>query len=256
MQTHNTLLQNPLIISQDYAAYTAQDYTVWGILYARQMQVLQNRVHQSFFDGLAAIGFTENKIPDFKEVNAALALSTGFKVVAVPGIVPDDFFFDLLAHRIFPASTWLRSMDQLDYLEEPDMFHDVFGHLPLLTNGHYCDFLQGLGQLAKQYLDNDWAIHLLSRVYWYTIEFGLISNEAGQPRIYGAGIISSAGESVYSLEEDLPRLPYDLPAIFASSYIKEKFQERYFVLQSFEELYHSLASLEAQLQAALGGVEQ
>jgi phenylalanine-4-hydroxylase len=197
------------------------------------------------------IGFVAERIPNFEEVNLELAKLTGFQLQAVPGIVPDRDFFELVAARRFPCTTWLRKMSQLDYLEEPDMFHDVFGHVPLLTNAAYCDFLVGLSNLALEHIEDEWAIQLLSRIYWYTIEFGLIHEEDGSLRIYGAGIISSKGETVYSLEEELPRHHFEVGQIMDSSYIKEKFQEQYFIIEGYEELYGSLKDLEGELAKRL-----
>ena len=160
----------------------------------------------------------------------------------VPGIVDDAIFFQLMANRKFPASTWLRKMSELDYLEEPDMFHDVFAHVPLLTNQAFVDFLQELSKIGLEYIDNKWAIELLSRVYWFTVEFGLI-REAEGLRIYGAGILSSAGETLFSLSEKPKRFEYNVEQILNTPYRKDTFQDRYFIIDSYEQLYESLPEI-------------
>jgi phenylalanine-4-hydroxylase len=151
----------------------------------------------------------------------------------------------------FPATTWLRKMSQLEYLEEPDMFHDVFGHIPLLSNPSFAKFLEELAKISLKHIDNEWAIELVSRLYWYTVEFGLIEEE-GALKVYGAGILSSSGETQYSIDSDIPkRLPYDIQTIFDTPYIKDKYQEQYFVIDSYEQLYTSIPEIEKLLEAAL-----
>ncbi len=165
----------------------------------------------------------------------------------VAGLIPEDEFFQLMANRKFPASTWLRTFSKIDYLEEPDMFHDVFGHVPLLTNQSFVDFLQALSQIALRYIDNPWAIQLISRIYWFTVEFGLI-REDNQVRIYGAGILSSAGETAFCLSDRATHIDYDVATIMRTPYRKDVFQERYFVVDSYEQLYHSTDQIEAFLE--------
>jgi phenylalanine-4-hydroxylase len=165
--------------------------------------------------------------------------------------VPDDEFFRLLTEKKFPATTWIRKMSELEYIEEPDMFHDVFGHVPLLTNALYCRFLEAMSQIALEYIGDPVAIELMSRLYWYTVEFGLI-NENEQLKIYGAGLLSSIGETLFSLTSIEPqREAFDLRNIFSAPYIKEKYQEKYFIIRSFEQLYESISNIRQLLNEQL-----
>ncbi len=237
-------------MQQQYDNYTAESFEVWKLLFTRQMENLKTMADPAFLTGLERIHFTEDRIPEFNALNVALANITGWQVEAVPGIVPDDYFFKLLSEKKFPCSTWLRNMAQLDYLEEPDMFHDVFGHVPLLTDPDYCGFLHGLSQIARKHINDPYAIDLLSRIYWYTIEFGLIDFGSG-PHIYGAGIISSKGETPYSLSNAVPKRPFSVEAVMRTTYIKEKFQELYYVINDYAQLYGSLPAIEAELEKML-----
>ncbi len=237
-------------VQQQYASYTTQDHEVWSILYQRQTNLLQQYADAAFLEGMDKIGFTPTAIPDFRILNDKLGQLTGWTIVAVPGIVDDKLFFEMLAAKKFPCTTWIRTMAQLDYLEEPDMFHDVYGHIPLLSDASYGDFLVGLSKIALKHIDNPYAIHLLSRIYWYTIEFGLIKT-GNTLKVYGAGILSSQGETPYSVSTEVPKLTFDITTIFNTSYIKEKFQERYFVIESYKQLYESLETIEAELENQL-----
>ncbi|WP_154852877.1 phenylalanine 4-monooxygenase [Cyclobacterium xiamenense] len=233
-------------LHQEYGAYTSEDFQVWKILFERQYKNLPGAASRKFLEGLGIIGFTAHRIANFAEANERLGAATGWSIQVVPGLIDDDLFFGLLHQRRFPASTWLRSLEQLDYLQEPDMFHDAFAHLPLLTDPAYARFLQDLAGIALKHLDNPLAIDLLSRVYWYTIEFGLI-REAGQVKVYGAGILSSAGETQFSLSDEPRHLQYDVEEILNTPYWKNKFQERYFIIDSFEDLYTSIPLIEEKL---------
>ena len=232
---------------QDYAAYTDEDFKVWKILFDRQIVNLPEAASEAYLKGIKEIGFTSDKIADFEDVNRRLANSTGWSIQVVPGLIDDDLFFGLMNNRRFCSSTWLRKMEQLDYLEEPDMFHDAFAHMPLLTNQHYVDFLEDLSGIALKYIDNKWAIELLSRIYWFTIEFGLI-RENDNLRIYGAGILSSVGETKYSLSNEPAHYEYDVKRIMNTPYWKDKFQDKYFIIESYEQLYESLPEIEAVLE--------
>ncbi len=234
-------------MNQIYENYTAEDQDVWKILFGRQFQNIKKVATTSFVEGIDLIYFTDKNIPNFVETNKHLKELTGWQVAAVPGIVDDDKFFELLSNKIFPATTWLRTREQLDYLEEPDMFHDVFGHIPLLANQPFVDFLQGLAKIGLKHINNEWAIHLLSRIYWFTIEFGLIREE-GELKIYGAGIISSPGETKFSLSDEPEHFAYDVEAIIDSSYRKDTFQTKYFIIDSYEQLYGSLPLIEEILE--------
>lgn len=229
-----------MITKQHYSRYTDEDRQVWQLLFDRQMTLLPGLASSAYMEGISKVGFSREKIPNFDQVNEALIKHTGWQLVVVPGLIDNKPFFELLLNKKFPATTWLRKLSELDYLEEPDMFHDVFGHVPLLTNQDFCNFLSGLSNIALEYIENDWAIELISRLYWYTVEFGLIQDEVEGLRIYGAGILSSSGESVYCLEEQPQRVPFNVEEIVNTPYIKDKFQEKYFVIDSYRQLYESL----------------
>lgn len=233
-------------LKQDYSRYTDEDQSVWQLLMSRQMDKLPSMASAAYLAGIEAVGFSVDHIPNFEETNERLLKLTGWQLVAVPGIVADDVFFELLSERKFPATTWLRPMSSLDYLEEPDMFHDVFGHAPLLAEPSFAAFLHLMGTYALDYLHNPKAIHLLSRLYWFTVEFGLI-HEGGSPKIYGAGILSSSSESPYSLrlsETKPDHHTFDVDEVLMTPYRKDALQTEYYIVGSYQELYHSLDGLE------------
>ncbi len=232
---------------QIYSNYTPQDFEVWKTLFNRQLELLKPIVSVEYLNALSIINFTQDKIPDFDEVNTILKSTTSWSLKVVPSISEQKEFFNFLSQKKFTTTCWLRTMQQLDYLEEPDMFHDVFGHVPLLCNQAYVDFFKGISDIALRNMDNPKAIELLGRLYWFTIEFGLIE-EAGQLKIYGAGIISSKGETEHCLSEHAKQLPFDIQTIFETDYKTDVFQETYFVIHSFQELYNSLNTVELVLQ--------
>jgi phenylalanine-4-hydroxylase len=238
-------------MKQEYDKYTAEDQEVWRILFNRQIKKLPGAATAEYLEGIKRIDFTADRIPDFTEVNRILKNITGWQLYVVPGLLPNKKFFELMKNRNFCATTWLRKKSQLDYLEEPDMFHDVFGHVPLLTNPDLCNFLVGLSEIALRYIDNELAIELVARLYWYTVEFGLIKEKNGL-RIYGAGILSSAGETEYSLKSTEPlRVPYNVNEIIKTPYIKDKFQSKYFVIDSFEQLFNSVSEIDRCISEAI-----
>lgn len=239
-----------MFIDQKYDAYTPADHQMWQRLYARQMEVLAPRAASGFLQGLEVLHMGPEGIPHYGRLSERLQQATGWTLVGVKGIVPNDVFFRLLAEKRFPVTTWIRKPEQMDYLEEPDLFHDVFGHVPLLADTAYCAFLEGLGHLAMQYMDNELAIELISRIYWFSIEFGLIAEPAGM-RIYGAGILSSPGESVFCLSSEPPKAFFNLQELFHTPYIKHRMQDRYFVIDSYEQLYRSMEQLPALLAREL-----
>lgn len=247
-KTQDWVFKDPRLknMEQDYSAYTEEDFQVWKILYERQIVNLPKAASIAYLDGIKEINFTADKIANFEEANEILAKSTGWAIQVVPGLIDDDLFFGLLNNRRFPSSTWMRKMEQLDYLEEPDMFHDAFAHMPLLTNQPYVDFLEKLSGIALKHIENKWAIQLLSRIYWFTIEFGLI-RENGELKIYGAGILSSAGETKFSLSDEPAHYEYNVEKIMRTSYWKDKFQDKYFIINSYEELFDSLPEIERVL---------
>lgn len=241
-------------IPQGWADYTPAEHALWDRLCARQTALLPGRAAPEFLDGLSRLDLGRGGIPDFRALSDELVKRTGWQVVAVPGLVPEDVFFDHLANRRFVAGNFLRKPGQIDYLEEPDVFHDVFGHVPLLANPVFADYMQAYGQgglRAMQY----GALQKLARLYWYTVEFGLIETAEGL-RIYGAGIVSSHGETRFALDSDSPnRLGFDLARVLRTEYRIDDYQQVYFAIPSFEHLltatletdfaplYASLASL-------------
>jgi phenylalanine-4-hydroxylase len=223
-------------IDQGWAGYTEQDHATWRALFQRQSALLPGRACQAFLDGLTGLGVAADGIPDFARLSEVLMRATRWRVVAVPGLVPDDVFFEHLANRRFPATNWIRKPEQMDYLQEPDVFHDVFGHVPMLMNPIFADYMQayGRGGLKAQRLG---ALSYLARLYWYTVEFGLIRGPDGL-RIYGSGIVSSRTETVYSLESHRPnRLAFDLLRVMQTNYRIDDLQETYFVIDDFAQLF-------------------
>ena len=222
-------------VPQRWEELTAEDHWVWDTLFARQQTLLHGRAVAAFGQGLDVLHLSRPGVPNFDELNEKLQARTGWTVVAVPGLVPDDVFFRHLSERRFPAGNFIRAADQLDYLEEPDVFHDVFGHVPLLAQPDVADFMQALGHLGLQALDKG-ALHRLARLYWYTVEFGLAREEGGL-RIYGAGILSSFSETHYALESPKPhRLGFDLERVMRTRYRTDILQQSYFVIDRFESL--------------------
>ncbi|WP_292084588.1 phenylalanine 4-monooxygenase [Brevundimonas sp. UBA7506] len=222
-------------IPQNWAAYTDVEHETWNTLYARQMKILPGRACEAYMRGLDALDLNMGGIPDFEVMNPKLQALTGWTVVCVPGLVPDDVFFDHLANRRFVSGQFIRKPDQLDYLQEPDIFHDVFGHVPMLTDPDFAAYMEAYGK-GGQRAQSLGMLKNLARLYWYTVEFGLMK-EADGLRIYGAGIVSSATESVFSLEDASPnRLGFDLERVMKTLYRIDDFQQVYFVIDSIEKL--------------------
>ena len=225
-------------IPQHWERYTAQEHAVWDTLFARQSALLPGRATPEYLAGLDILHLSRPGIPNFEELSEKLGKATGWSVVAVPGLVPDDVFFEHLANRRFVAGQFIRRPDQLDYLQEPDVFHDVFGHVPMLSHPVFADYMQAYGQgglRAMQY----GAIDKLARLYWYTVEFGLIRS-GDTLNIYGAGIVSSHGESIFALDDPSPnRIAFDMERVMRTKYRIDDYQQAYFVIDSFEQLLHA-----------------
>lgn len=222
-------------IDQGWAAYTPAQHAVWKTLYERQCALLPDLACQDYVDGMRKLPMNADQIPNFEELSETLLKATGWQVVAVPGLVPDDVFFDHLANRRFPSGNFIRGAHELDYLEEPDVFHDVFGHVPMLMHPVMADFIQAYGQggLRAQKLGK---LTELARVYWYTVEFGLVK-EQSDLRIYGAGIASSFSESRFAVQSDSPnRIGFELERVMRTNYRIDDFQEVYFVLDKLDDL--------------------
>ena len=222
-------------IDQGWEQYTAAEHSVWKTLFERQTRLLPGRACDEFVAGMRALPIGAERIPDFRALSEVLLPATGWQVVAVPGLVPDEVFFEHLANRRFPAGNFIRRADELDYLEEPDVFHDVFGHVPMLMNPMLADFIQAYGEggLRAQGLGK---LAQLARVYWYTVEFGLLQQPDGL-RLYGAGIASSFAESLFAIDDPSPnRVCFDLERVMRTNYRIDDFQETYFVIRDLDEL--------------------
>jgi phenylalanine-4-hydroxylase len=230
-------IRSDFTIDQHWERYTADEHAVWRTLFERQARVLPGRACPEFLDGLKKLNLVSDRIPDFERLSDNLERATGWRVVAVPSLVPDETFFDHLANRRFPAGQFIRAVSQLDYLEEPDVFHDVFGHVPMLAHPVFADYLQAYGKGGQRALKEFGALKNLARLYWYTVEFGLVEKPEGL-RIYGSGIVSSRTESIYAVESPSPnRIGFDLERVMRTEYRIDDFQESYFVIRSFDELF-------------------
>ncbi|WP_119458476.1 phenylalanine 4-monooxygenase [Rhodospirillaceae bacterium SYSU D60014] len=224
------------VIDQGWADYRAEDHAIWRTLFERQSRLLPGRACREYVAGLQGLGVAAEGIPDFERLSDIVERATGWRIVAVPGLVPDDVFFRHLAARRFPATNWIRRPEQMDYLQEPDVFHDIFGHVPVLMHPVFADYMQAYGRGGLKALHLG-ALPYLARLYWYTVEFGLIRTGEGL-RIYGSGIVSSRAESIYCLESEKPkRIAFDLMRVMRTQYRIDDLQESYFVIDSFDQLF-------------------
>lgn len=232
-------------MKQLYDQYTPEDHEIWQILFSRQLDNLKSKCTARYFECLEEFGtaMPSSKVPDLDAVSEFLKAKTGWSIEVVKGLIPVDQFFDLLAERKFPSSTWLRSKEQLDYLEEPDMFHDTFGHVPLLADPVYARFMESYGKLGQKYRNDLRVVTALQRIYWFTIEFGLMRAPQGS-MIYGAGIISSFGETNHVFEDDIEVLDFDIQKIIFTTFVNSEIQMRYYLLNDFDQLYKSIEELQ------------
>ena len=222
-------------VPQNWDKFTADEHANWDNLFARQSAMLPGRAADAFMRGIDVLKLSRPGIPDYRELNAQLMAATGWQIIAVPGLVPDAVFFDHLANRRFPAGNFIRTPEQSDYLQEPDVFHDVFGHVPMLADPVFADYMVAYGKGGLRSLGFG-ALDHLARLYWYTVEFGLIKQPNGL-RIYGAGIVSSYAESIFALEDPRPnRIAFDLLRVMRTHYRIDDFQQNYFVISSIDEL--------------------
>jgi len=225
-------------VAQDWDAYTAEDHDIWRTLYARQIQLIERYAAPEFVEGTRALAAPPDRIPRIDETNRILGEATGWQIVAVPGLIPELHFFQHLANKRFPVTVWIRRRDELDYLSEPDIFHDFFGHVPLLTNPTFARFMQAYGAAGEKALALN-GLKMLARLYWYMVEFGLILTPQGL-RAYGSGILSSKGETVYCVESPKPkRIRFDLERVMRTDYLIDDYQKTYFVIESFDELFRA-----------------
>jgi phenylalanine-4-hydroxylase len=228
-------------VAQDPQAYTADEHAIWRDLFRRQSRLVERYAAPEFVDGLRRLRTSEARIPRFDETNAVLGDLTGWQLVAVPGLIPEAHFFAHLAARRFPVTVWIRTRAELDYLVEPDVFHDFFGHAPLLTNPVFADFLEAYGRRGPE-AERLGGLKMLARLYWYMVEFGLIRTARGL-RAYGAGMLSSAGETVYCVEDPRPnRIAFDLERVMRTDYLIDDFQRTYFVVEDYRELFDAVLS--------------
>ncbi|HZX89161.1 MAG TPA: phenylalanine 4-monooxygenase, partial [Rudaea sp.] len=225
------------VVDQPWASYARSDHETWATLFERQKQLLVGRACDEFLENQQRFGMTPDAIPKFDDLNRVLKGTTGWEIIGVEGLLPELTFFDHLANRRFPVTWWIRKPEQIDYIAEPDLFHDLFGHVPLLLNPVFADYMQayGCGGVKAHGLGAE-ALVNLTRLYWYTVEFGLIKQADGL-RIYGSGIVSSKGESIYCLESAAPnRIGFDMPRIMRTRYRIDTYQKTYFVIDGFQQL--------------------
>jgi phenylalanine-4-hydroxylase len=239
---HNPAVWQDYLVPQDWAHFTAEEHGVWDTLFARQVPYLGTRIVTPFLDGIPTLGLDEPGIPDLARLNSRLEPRTGWRCVSVPGLVPDDAFFAMLAERVFPIGNFIRGADSLDYLEQPDCFHDIFGHVPMLAHAPVARLMQALGRLGVEAIGSGLG-EAISRLYWHTVEFGL-AREGGEVKILGAGLASSFGEAHFAIEADVPRPRFTLKDAAATGYRSDAFQPLYFVSDSLDEVAEELEELD------------
>ncbi|MBC8028208.1 MAG: phenylalanine 4-monooxygenase [Steroidobacteraceae bacterium] len=239
-------------VSQNYDAYSADEHAIWHTLFQRQVGLLGEHAAPEFVAGLRLLGVDAHRIPSLEVASGRLKRLTGFEVIGVPGLIPEADFFAHLAERRFPVTVWMRRRDELDYLVEPDLFHDFFGHLPMLAHTVFANFIQAYGAIGA-HAQSPAALKMLARLYWYTVEFGLVATSRGL-RAYGAGILSSSGETIYATRATGPaRIRFDLDRVLRTNYLIDSYQKTYFVLHDIEELFDSV--LAADFDTLFGQAE-
>jgi phenylalanine-4-hydroxylase len=242
------------VVDQPWDSYSAEDHRTWATLFRRQLALLPNRACREHLEAVEAFGMSADAIPKFGDINRVLEAATGWTIIGVEGLLPELTFFEHLANRRFPVTWWIRRPDQIDYIAEPDLFHDLFGHVPLLYNPVFADYMQAYGRGGvKAHAFGEEALAALTRLYWYTVEFGLIDTPEGL-RIYGAGIVSSKGESIYCLESEAPnRIGFELERLMRTRYRIDTYQKTYFVIDSFDQLFEATRPDFAPIYARLKG---
>ena len=238
------------VVPQCWESFTEDDHAVWDLLFARQVELLGSRVVSAFLDGIDLLKLSHPGVPDVEGLNAILEPRTGWRTVAVPGLVPDEIFFAMLSERVFPVGNFIRTRDQLDYLEAPDCFHDMFGHIPMLAHHDYAEMTRHVGELGSAAIAADQG-HKAARLYWHSVEFGL-AMEHDELKILGAGLASSFGEAHFSLEsEAVERLPFSVERAVNTPYKHDAFQPRYLVSQSLEQTVDEVLALSPDQLLAL-----
>lgn len=237
------ILSHPMVTRETWEQYTADEHRRWKILFERQSELLVNRAADEVMLGMKKLNICDFQIPKFSEINKILTDATGFSVIPVTGLIPEKLFFEFLIQRKFPSTCFLRSPEKMDYLQEPDVFHDVYGHVPLLVNPVFADLMESFGRKGLEAIQMglyDYAATL----YWFTVEFGLIDTSKGL-RIYGAGITSSMGESVYCLESKEPtRLMFHAIRAMKTKYRIDRYQRTYFVIRNYKEIFDTVKNLD------------
>ena len=238
------------VVPQCWESFTAEDHAVWDLLFARQVELLGSRVVSAFLDGIDLLRLSHPGVPDVEGLNAILLPRTGWRTVAVPGLVPDAIFFAMLSERVFPVGNFIRAREQLDYLEAPDCFHDMFGHIPMLAHHEYAEMTRHVGELGQAAIGAGQG-HKAARLYWHSVEFGL-AKEQGELKILGAGLASSFGEAHFSLESDaVERLPFSVGQAVNTPYKHDAFQPRYLVSASLDQTIAEVLGLSAETLLAL-----
>ncbi|HVE78604.1 MAG TPA: phenylalanine 4-monooxygenase [Gemmatimonadaceae bacterium] len=236
----------PTFITQEWEAYTEEQHAVWSLLYARRMAALCDTASDVFLSGVRAIGLREDRVPDLAEVNARLSRRTGWAAVPVTGFLAPKLFFQCLSRRNFPTTVTVRPREQLDYLPEPDIFHDVFGHVPLHAHRVFADFLQRFGAAATA-ARSDEEVEMMARLFWFTVEFGLV-REGGEVKVYGSGLISSHGDAANALGPACDRRSFSLDAVIAQPYQIDRLQDVLFVVESFDHLFDAVEEAKRRMQ--------
>lgn len=237
-------------LPQNYEAYTPDEHAIWRTLFERQVGLLGEHAAPEFQAGLRLLGVDAHRIPVLEEASERLQRLTGFEVIGVPGLIPEADFFAHLSERRFPVTVWMRRRDELDYLVEPDLFHDFFGHLPMLAHTVFANFIQAYGAIGA-HAQSPAALKMLARLYWYTVEFGLVTTSRGL-RAYGAGILSSSGETIYATKASGPaRIAFDLARVLRTNYLIDSYQKTYFVLHDIEQLFDSVLAADFDALFAL-----
>jgi phenylalanine-4-hydroxylase len=238
------------VVPQNWDSFSADDHAVWDLLFARQVELLGTRVISPFLDGIDLLRLSHPGVPDVEGLNAILEPRTGWRTVAVPGLVPDEIFFAMLSERVFPVGNFIRTRDQLDYLEAPDCFHDMFGHIPMLAHHDYAQMTRHVGELGQAAIVGGQG-HKAARLYWHSVEFGL-ATEHGELKILGAGLASSFGEAHFSLEsETVERLPFSVERAVNTPYKHDAFQPRYLVSASLEQTIDEVLAITPESLLAL-----
>ena len=241
---HEEILPNsefPFFKEQNWDAYTPEDHQVWSLLFERRMEELEKTVSKAYLVGADRIALTAESVPDLREINHKLEPITGWQTLPVNGFIPKGPFFDCLSKRLFPTTTIVRTMEQLEYLPEPDIFHDVFGHVPMHANKDFAEFLAAFGRLAATF-DDPVCAEAFARLFWFTVEFGLIL-EDGEVRIYGSGLISSSGDAANALGPQCTRRPFVLDEVIEQSFEIDRFQDVLFVIESFDQIVEAVNEL-------------